>query len=38
MLQTLKTELSQIEWNGKTVDIGNVTSKNNGYPILYWEN
>lgn len=37
MLETLKTNLSQVEWNGKLVDVWKVTEGNEGEPILYWE-
>ncbi len=37
MLETLKTDLSPIEWKGSLVDIWKTTTANDGYPVLYWE-
>ena len=37
MLETLKTDLSPIEWKGNLVDIWKTTTANHGYPVLYWE-
>ncbi len=37
MLETLKKEISQVEWKGNSVDVWRINSSNDGYPTLYWE-